>query len=169
MKNILIHIGFIALLTGCTINNYHVGNFSPTDYSSIKNEASVVQTLPPAVEAKPVTVVKEVVKEVRKVKLAAPKPVVRAKPILPAPVETPLPAPQLPNKARIRPECGPYIPLPVPEPVRIDFEELAAAKTSQEINAIALKNVKDLHAQFKDFFARREKNYNDYVKRCVIN
>lgn len=71
-------------------------------------------------------------------------------------------------QARIRPECGPYVPLPVPRPKQIDFKELDAATSGKEINAIALQNVKDLHQQINSHAARQQKHYSEYVSRCVV-
>ncbi len=79
----------------------------------------------------------------------------------------PLPAINTVNAA-IRPECGIYIPLQVPSPVRIDFKELEAATTGKEINGIALRNVKELHQQMKNYAIAQQKHYSDYKKRCVL-
>lgn len=68
----------------------------------------------------------------------------------------------------IRPECGVYVPLPVPNPIRIDFKELDAAATSKEINAIALRNVKELHQQLKNYASAQLRHYGDYKQRCVL-
>ncbi|BAW19322.1 hypothetical protein [Ralstonia phage RP31] len=78
-------------------------------------------------------------------------------------------APSAPEgNAHIRPECRVYVPLPVPEPKRIDLKELEAAPTAQEINAIALRNVQALHQQLKEYADMQKKHYADYVRRCVI-
>lgn len=69
---------------------------------------------------------------------------------------------------KIRPGCEIYVPLPVPKPVKIDFKELEAAETSKEINAIALRNVKELHQQLNAHAARQQKHYSDYMRRCAI-
>lgn len=69
---------------------------------------------------------------------------------------------------RIRPGCIEFVPLPVPEPVKVDLKELEAAQSPQEINVIALRNVKALHRQMTNYAAEQKKYYDDYVKRCVI-
>jgi hypothetical protein len=69
---------------------------------------------------------------------------------------------------RIRPECAPYVPLPVPKPARIDFKELESAETGKEINAIALRNVKELHQQLFKYAVKQQKHYNEYTKRCIV-
>lgn len=68
---------------------------------------------------------------------------------------------------RVKPDCGIYVPLPVPKPIKIDFKELETAKTSKEINAIALRNVKELHLQLNAYSVRQHKHYNDYLQRCA--
>lgn len=170
MKRILIQIGVSALLAGCTVNNFHITHYSPSEsywlstYEPITTtETTLVENHSRPAEVKPeVKIVKKEIKPDIKLPPKSPTPT-------PVPVEaTPVASATNGPVARIRPECGPYIPLPIPKPIRIDLAELEAANTSQEINAIALKNVKDLHLQYADFFARREKNYADYVRRCVV-
>lgn len=68
---------------------------------------------------------------------------------------------------KIKPECEIYVPLPVPKPARIDFKELAAAETSKEINAIALRNVKELHLQINEYAVKQQRHYDEYLKRCI--
>lgn len=72
------------------------------------------------------------------------------------------------GNTHIRPDCDVYVPLPVPKPTRIDFRELAAAATTAEINAIALRNLKALHVQMNGYAADQQKHYANYKKRCVI-
>lgn len=72
------------------------------------------------------------------------------------------------SEAKIRPECELYVPLPVPQPKRINFKELDAATTSKEINGIALKNVKELHQQLLHHGEAQRRHYDDYKKRCVL-
>ncbi len=75
---------------------------------------------------------------------------------------------QITGNLRIKAECEVYEPLPVPRPARIDLEELQAAKTSKEVNAIALQNVKELHQQLTLYAQRSKAHYAEYVKRCVV-
>lgn len=79
-----------------------------------------------------------------------------------------VPAPVIHGNTHIRPECGPYVPLPVPEPVKIDLTKLQAAASGQEINAIVLQNVKDLRQQMQSYAGRSQKHYAEYVHRCVV-
>jgi hypothetical protein len=89
------------------------------------------------------------------------------------PVAVPVPAvaaphPTVVGNTHIRPECGPYVPLSVPEPVKVDLTKLQAAASSQEINAIVLQNVKDLRQQMQTYAANSQKHYAEYVHRCVV-
>lgn len=68
----------------------------------------------------------------------------------------------------IRAECEVYVPLKVPEPIKIDFKELEKATTSQAINGVILNNIKDIRSQMMSFSIRQEKHYAEYVKRCVV-
>lgn len=77
-------------------------------------------------------------------------------------------SPVVVGNTHIRPECGPYVPLTVPEPVKVDMTKLQQATTSQEINKIILDNVKDLRAQMISFSLRQQRHYADYVRRCVV-
>lgn len=79
-----------------------------------------------------------------------------------------IPTPVVTGNIHIRPECGPYIPLPMPEPVKIDLTKLQAAASSQEINAIVLQNVKDLRQQMQSYAVQQQKHYAEYVHRCVV-
>lgn len=79
-----------------------------------------------------------------------------------------VPEPAVTGNAHIRPECGVYQPLPVPEPVRIDFKQLDAAPTAKDINEIALSNIKALNEQLTTYSKNQKKHYADYVKRCVV-
>jgi hypothetical protein len=72
------------------------------------------------------------------------------------------------GNTRIRPECGPYVPLTMPEPARIDFNKLEAAHSSVEINALILENVKAMRKQMISFAAQQQKHYATYVSRCVV-
>lgn len=72
------------------------------------------------------------------------------------------------GNTRLRPGCKIYVPLPVPEPVRVDFSQLAAAKDAKEINAVALNNVRQLHQQLTDYAEQQKTHYANYVKRCVV-
>jgi hypothetical protein len=85
-----------------------------------------------------------------------------------AEAELQIPIPATPRNLKISPECGPYVPLPVPKPVKVDFKELEAAGSGKEINAIALRNVRELHQQLYGYASRQNKHYGEYVKRCVI-
>ena len=69
---------------------------------------------------------------------------------------------------RINPECNVYVPLTVPKPVQINFKELESAESGKEINAIALRNVKELHQQLYSYAAKQKVHYGEYVKRCVV-
>ena len=69
---------------------------------------------------------------------------------------------------KIRPGCEIYVPLPVPKPVKIDFKELESAESGKEINAIALRNVRELHQQLNAYAAKQQKHYTDYVQRCAV-
>ncbi len=73
-----------------------------------------------------------------------------------------------PGNLKIKPGCEIYVPLPVPKPVKIDFKELESAESGKEINAIALRNVRELHQQLNSYAARQQKHYSDYVQRCVV-
>lgn len=78
------------------------------------------------------------------------------------------PAAITPTHPHIRFECGVYVPLTVPVPVKIDLKELEAATTSREINAITLRNIKEMRQQMLDYKDRQQKHYAEYVKRCVV-
>lgn len=78
------------------------------------------------------------------------------------------PAPVVNGNMQIHPNCGAYVPLTPPAPVEIDLNELKQAQTTTEINAIVLRNVKDLNRQMKIFAIKQEKHYAIYVKKCVI-
>lgn len=130
-----------VLLSGCTVNTYHQTSYDPT----FKTETTITQDIflggvAGTQETKEVT--------------------------------TPLPPPEVKTvvlgNIHIRKECAVYVPLPVPEPKRIDIKELDAAPTAQVINAIALANVKALHQQLKEYGEAQRKHYADYVKRCVV-
>jgi hypothetical protein len=77
-------------------------------------------------------------------------------------------SPVVTGNIHIRSECGPYVPLPVPEPVKIDMTKLQQAESSQVINKIILDNVKDLRNQMISFSLRQQRHYADYVRRCVV-
>lgn len=62
--------------------------------------------------------------------------------------------------------CKMYVPLPVPEPVKISLEKLKAAKNSSELNELLLENVKQLHKQLTDYGKRSSKHYKEYVNKC---
>lgn len=88
---------------------------------------------------------------------------------IPSILETEMPPTEITlGNFQIRAECKIYVPLPVPKPVRVDFKELEAAQTSKEINAIALRNVKELHLQINNYAAKQQKHYNEYVRRCAV-
>jgi hypothetical protein len=72
------------------------------------------------------------------------------------------------GNTRIRPECGVYVPLPIPQPVRIDFKKLEQAETTKEINGVILDNVRDLNKQMIDYGLRQRKHHEEYVRRCVV-
>ena len=74
----------------------------------------------------------------------------------------------VPGNLKIKPGCEIYVPLPVPKPVKIDFKELESAESGKEINAITLRNVRELHQQLNSYAARQQKHYSDYVQRCVV-
>lgn len=74
----------------------------------------------------------------------------------------------VPGNLKIKLGCEIYVPLPVPKPVKIDFKELESAESGKEINAIALRNVRELHQQLNSYAARQQKHYSDYVQRCVV-
>lgn len=132
MIRILLKIAIGLLLSGCTVNNFHAGSFSPTSVFLNSTETTTIASNQPA---------QKVVETATQHGL---------------------------TQARIRPECGPYVPLPIPRPKQIDFKELDAATTGKEINAIALQNVKDLHQQINIYAARQQKHYGEYLARCVV-
>lgn len=68
----------------------------------------------------------------------------------------------------IRFECGVYVPLTTPTPVKIDLKELEAAASSKEINAITLRNIREMRQQMLDYKDRQQKHYAEYVRRCVV-
>jgi hypothetical protein len=70
--------------------------------------------------------------------------------------------------SRINSDCMLYVPLPVPKPVKINFKELESAESGKEINAIALRNVRELHQQLNGYAAKQKIHYSEYVKRCVV-
>ena len=74
----------------------------------------------------------------------------------------------VPGNLRIKPGCEIYVPLPVPKPVKIDFKELESAESGKEINAIALRNVRELHQQLNSYAARQQKHYSEYIQRCAV-
>jgi hypothetical protein len=83
-------------------------------------------------------------------------------------VPTQPPALLAPPHPHIRFECGAYVPLTVPAPVKIDLKELEAAASSKEINAITLRNIKEMRQQMLDYKDRQQKHYAEYVRRCVV-
>lgn len=64
------------------------------------------------------------------------------------------------------PNCKRYVPLPVPEPVKIDLAKLKAAKNSLELNSLLLKNVRTLHKQLTNYGKQSTKHYKEYVRKC---
>lgn len=65
------------------------------------------------------------------------------------------------------PPCKPYVPLPVPEPVKIDLAKLKAAKSSLELNSLLLKNMKTLHNQLTNYGKQSNKHYKEYMQKCA--
>lgn len=86
----------------------------------------------------------------------------------PAPASVVTAPPVINGNMHIRPECGVYVPLAVPDPVKIDLAKLQEAPTTQAINAIILANVKDLRQQMISHSLRQQKHYAEYVRRCVV-
>lgn len=82
-------------------------------------------------------------------------------PVVPMPVQI------IHGNKHIKPECGLYEPLKIPKPIKIDLNSLAG-KTNLEINAIVLKNNKDMFTTLVDFGIRQEKHYANYLKRCAV-
>jgi hypothetical protein len=91
------------------------------------------------------------------------------KQVVPVPVAPAVvPVVTVTGNTHIRPECGPYVPLVMPEPARIDFTKLEAAHSSVEINALILENVKAMRKQMISFASQQQKHYATYVQRCVV-
>lgn len=68
----------------------------------------------------------------------------------------------------LRSECEVYVPLKIPKPPKINFEELAKNKTTIGINAHILQNNKEMYTMMVNFGIRQEKHIAEYVKRCVV-
>lgn len=63
-------------------------------------------------------------------------------------------------------KCKTYVPLPVPKPARINLEELKATRSTKELNAVLLRNVKQLHGQLTTYAKQADKHYKDYLRKC---
>jgi hypothetical protein len=147
-------------LSGCTVNNYHDGSFAEhhratTEISIVQRDSSKITFI---VDQDESPVADNLGKAVDEQSLPMPEAAVS---------DIPIPPPIIGNM-RLKPECTLYVPLAVPKPVQIDFKELEAATTSKEINAIALRNVRQLHLQIKEFSVRQQRHYADYVARCAV-
>jgi hypothetical protein len=134
------------LLTGCTINTYRTTHYDP----KFRTETTVTQN---------VLLGSIATEEKSEVKQPMPNPASEPTVVRPLVVT---------GNSHLRPSCKPYEPPAVPDPIKIDFADLEKASSAQEINEVALANVKALHQQIMAIQVQQKKSYDEYVKRCVI-
>lgn len=146
MIRVTLKLAVGILLTGCTVNTYRSTHYDP----QFRTETTVTQN---------VLLGSIATEEKTEEKQALPNPASAPTVVRPLVVT---------GNSHLRPSCRPYEPPAIPDPVKVDFSDLEKATSAQEINEVALGNVKALHQQILAIQAQQKKAYDDYVRRCVV-